>query len=354
MERIDITPYLRCALWGADVEHGDADWNAVMQTAEEQAIMGLVFYGAEKSMAGKVTQNQVFEWIGATEQIKAQNLQMNEELARFDRLMRKNGIEYRVVKGQIVGSCYPEPLLRQSGDIDLYFTPEHYRLCTDLLLQKGIKMDYDASEKHSEFDMNGILYELHWTLNNFSREKWQQYFDDVLQRDKGMMVKVGDNEIPTLSATVNALYIFIHLFHHLIHSGVGLRQLCDWMMWLHRYKCEIERVELKRHLQALELERPYRVLGALLVDKLGMPEEDFPLPITGKDRKRSQRIFTDMMKMGNFGHNKQKTGRMGLLHSVQTGVQMVGQSVKYADLAPKEILGRIPYMVSWWLRKKTK
>lgn len=352
MDRIDIIPYLRCSLWGSYVDLADADWTDVMQTAEKQAVLGLVFYGAEKAMKGKVTQKQVFEWIGVTEQIKAQNLMINEELARFDKFMRKNDIDYRVVKGQIVGTCYPEPLLRQSGDIDLYFTPNHYKLCTDLLLQKGIQMDYDASEKHSEFDMNGIVYELHWTLNNFSREKWQRYFDNVLQKDKGMSVLVGKTEIPTLSPTVNALYIFIHLFHHLIHSGVGLRQMCDWMMWLHRYKDEIDREELSRHLRALELERPYRVLGAVLVDKLGLPEYEFPLAITDKDRKRSQRILADIMKMGNFGHNRQKTGKMGLLHSVQTGTQMVLQSAKYADLAPKEILGRIPYMLSWWMKKK--
>ena len=354
MKYVDITPYLRCALWGADVEHVDADWNVVMQTAEEQAVLGIVFYGAERAMMGKVTQKQVFEWIGATEQIKVQNLQMNEELARFDRFMRKNGIDYRVVKGQIVGYSYPEPLLRQSGDIDLYFTPDHYKLCTDLLLQKGIKMDYDASEKHSVFDMNGIVYELHWTLNNFSREKWQQYFDDVLQRDKGMTVKVGDKEIPTISATVNALYIFIHLFHHLIHSGVGLRQLCDWMMWLHQYKDEIDREELKRHLQTLELERSYRVLGAILVEQLGLPENEFPLVITDKDRKRSIKIMADIMTMGNFGHNKQKTRNLGLVHSMQTGWQMVCQSAKYVDLAPQEILGRVPDMVTWWMKKKVK
>ena len=167
-----------------------------------------------------------------------------------------------------------------------------------------------------------------------------------------MTIMVGDKETPTLSATVNALYIFIHLFHHLIHSGVGLRQLCDWMMWLHQYKDVIDRAELKGHLHVLELERPYCVLGAVLTEHLGLPEEEFPLAITDKDRKRSRKVFTDIMKMGNFGHNQQKAEQLGLLHSVQTALQMVLQSAKHVDLAPKEILCRIPNMILWWVKKK--
>lgn len=355
MERIDITPYIRCALWGSKPEnHANVDWADVMKVAEEQAVFGLVLYGAESVMGGQVPQQQVFEWIGIAEQIRRQNLMMNEELAGFDGLMKAHNISYCVVKGHVAASCYPEPLLRQSGDIDLYCTTEYYHDFLDLLRAKGVKTHYDASEKHVEFERHGFLYELHWTLNNFSKARWQTYFDKILNGDKGMTVTVGGTEIPTLSPTVNALYVFVHLFHHLIHSGVGLRQLCDWMMWLHRYKDEIDKEELLRHLKTLELVRPYRVLGAVLVDQLGLPEPEFPLTITDRDRKRGRRIMADIMKMGNFGHNKTKTAKLGLVHSLQTGWQMVCQSAKYVDLAPKEILGRVPYMVTWWVKKKIK
>lgn len=352
MKQVDLTPYIRCALWGIEPEEQELDWAAVMRKAQEQTVLVLVLYGAERMMAGKVKPGQVFEWISVTGQIRQQNLKMNVELASFDKFMKAQQIDYCVVKGQVVASCYPEPMLRQSGDIDLYCTTENYKRFNGLLSAKGVRTHYDASEKHVEFERHGFMYELHWTLNNFSKKKWQDYFDGILQRDKGITVNVGGTEIPTLSATMNALYIFIHLFHHLIHSGVGLRQLCDWMMWLHQYKDEINREELIQHLKSLELERPYRVLGAVLVEQLGLPENEFPLAITDKDRKRSRKVMADIMMMGNFGHNKQKIGKLGLAHSIQTGWQMVCQSAKYVDLAPKEILGRVPYMVTWWMKKK--
>ena len=125
MKQVDLTPYIRRALWGNEAEGRDADWTAVMKNAEDQAVLGLVFYGAEKLMAGHVSKRQVFEWVGVTEQIKQKNLLMNDELAGFDRFVKVQKIDYRVVKGQVVASCYPEPLLRQSGDIDLYCTPNH-------------------------------------------------------------------------------------------------------------------------------------------------------------------------------------------------------------------------------------
>ena len=353
MAWIDITPYIRCTLWGDKPEKDpNVDWAAVLKLAEEQAVFGLVFYGAESLIKGQVSQNQVLEWIGVAEHIRRHNLMMNKELAGFDRTMKAQGIDYRVVKGHVVASCYPQPLLRQSGDIDLYCTAVYYKRFTDFLCAKGVEIHYDASKKHVEFERHGLLYELHRTLNIFSKARWQAYFDKILSEDKGMTVDVGGTQIPTLSPTLNALYIFIHLFHHLIHSGVGLRQLCDWMMWLHQYKDEINKEELLQHLKVLELERAYRVLGAVLVDQLGLPENEFPLAITDRDRKRSRKIMADIMMMGNFGHNKQKVGRLGLIHSVQTGWQMVCQSAKYVDLAPKEILGRVPYVMTWWMKKK--
>lgn len=353
MVQVDLGPYIRNALWGNETPvKQNENWMAIMKVAKQQAVFGLVLHGAEKLMTGNVPKEKVFEWVATTEKIRQQNLLMNKDIIGLHQFIQVQEIDYRIVKGQVVACCYPQPLLRQSGDIDLYCTKEHYDRFLNLLQSKGIKIHYDASEKHVEFERHGFLYELHWTLNNFSKRKWQEYFDRILQEDKGMTVNIGGTEIPTLSPTMNALYIFIHLFHHLIHSGVGLRQLCDWMMWLHQYKDEINKEELNRHLKALELERPYRVLGAVLVEQLGLPDNEFPLVITDRDRRRSKKIMADIMKMGNFGHNKQKTDGLGLVHSLQTGWQMMCQSVKYVDLAPKEIFGRVPHMVAWWMKKK--
>lgn len=348
-----LLPVLRYALWGEATEAlKQISWTELMQLAQEQAVFGLAFRTFEQLPPKGLDQKWIFEYIGLVGQIERSNHYVNRTLKDFFALLEKHSVPFGIVKGQVVGTCYPKPLLRQSGDVDFWVQKEHIAKCEDFVNRNlGLTILRNESEKHVEFQWHGIQFEMHSHLATFVVKKNQIYFDGLVENDIPLFVKVGDAEVPTLSPTLNALYIFIHLFHHLIHMGVGLRQFCDWMMWLHQYKDVIKRDELSMHLQQLGLKRPYRVLGAILVDNLGLPEEEFPVTITEKDRKRSRHVLKDIMKMGNFGHNMDKIKRLGLLHSLQTGFRMCVQSIKYIDLAPQEIACRIPHTILWYLRK---
>ena len=349
-----IFPLIRNSLWNTSENlQADADWDSIFQTAREQALIGVVFAGAESVMQGCAPRKVILQWFSKAEKIKQKNILANEELSRFVREMEVGEVDYKVVKGQVAASCYPAPLLRTSGDIDFWVSEASSAACRDVFVDTlKAKPEWDGSEKHTAYKLNGILYEQHSRLTTFSATSRQNYFDKIVEQDKGMYVKVGEMQVATLSPTLNALYIFIHLFQHLIHSGVGLRQMCDWMMWLHKYQDEIDRDELEKHLRMLALLKPYRVLGAILVDDLGLPETEFPFDITKKDRKRSRKVLRDIMELGNFGHNKENIKKLGFLHSLQTGVRMCKQGAKYVDLAPQEILCRVPHMVLWYVKKK--
>lgn len=352
-KRYPILPVLRYALWGeASDELKSVPWKMLMQTATEQAVFGLAFCAFEKIGPKDFTQPLLFEYIGLEQQIEKGNRCINSVLQRFIEDIRSQEIDICVVKGQVVGTCYPNPIVRQSGDIDFWVRPNNIDKC-EAFIKKSLYCEIHRSEaeKHVEFQWEGIQFEVHNTLASFSNGKNQRYFDGIIESDTLFAVEINGNEVLTLSPTINALYIFIHLFHHMIDTGVGLRQFCDWMMWLHRYKEDINRKALIVHLRALELEKPYRVLGAILIEDLGLPEEEFPLAISDKDRKRSRKVLKDVIEMGNFGHNKSQVCRLGVLHSIQTGLRMFIQEIKYFDLAPKEIAGRLPKTFCWYLKK---
>ena len=348
-----ILPILRHALWNKTSEEVKyVPWKEVMYTAEEQTVFGLAFSALESLRPKEVGGSLLFEYIGRVNHIEQRNYVIDATLRVFTDLLKSYNLQSVIVKGQVVGSCYPNPFIRQSGDIDFWVSTEELKKCEELVEQNlRCTIKRAESEKHVEFQWKGIQFELHSCLASFSASKHQNYFDRLVEQDKYCTIVIKGTEVASLSPTLNALYIFIHLFHHLIDTGVGLRQFCDWMMWLHRYKEDINREELVVHLKALDLEKPYRVLGVLLVHDLGLLEEEFPLTISDKDIKRSRRVLKDVMKMGNFGHNKEQVYRLGVLHSIQTGLHMLIQGIKYFDLAPKEIAGRLPKRVWWYLRK---
>lgn len=60
---------------------------------------------------------------------------------------------------------------------------------------------------------------------------------------------------------------------------------------------------LERHLEKLGLRKAYSGLGAIFTDYLGMKEDLFPFEISADDQKRAEMLMTNILEMGNFGHN---------------------------------------------------
>lgn len=104
----------------------------------------------------------------------------------------------------------------------------------------------------------------------------------------------------------DTLFLFSHLHNHFINGGVGLRQLCDWTMYLHTFRDDIDRSALDEDLKCFNLKRQWQVMGNILVHNLGLPEDEFPLYTPNA---RFSRLAEKMMKVvwqsGNFGHYDQ-------------------------------------------------
>ena len=143
-----------------------------------------------------------------------------------------------------------------------------------------------------------------------------------------------------IEPTLNAVYIFIHLFFHFIKEGLGIRQLCDWAVMMHQYAGEIDKERLIEVLQNVGLQKAFLAFGTILVDILGMKE--FPLPLSEKDRKPQGRIMRDIMHGGNFGRGKRNVQEVGLRYKLETMIFVLSNCMRYFSLAPKELM-LIPY-----------
>ena len=151
-------------------------------------------------------------------------------------------------------------------------------------------------------------------------------------------------KVRTLSPTINAVYLFLHLYFHLIREGVSLRQFCDWAIMLHHYRNEIDRDALIEILLQLDMIKGYKAFGTILVDELGLPEEDFPLSLADEDRGMKGKILEDIFKGGNFGkHNHKAKSAIGF--KFETFCMAVNNSIRYYSLAPSEMRMMIPKMM---------
>lgn len=346
---------LGCSLWGEafDGQLSIKEFREVLSLAEEQTVFGLVLDALKDArVEGMEDKTPLFEAIGVMEQIKQQNRVVNAELAEFASLCEKNGLPYVVVKGQTVGSLYPEPLLRQSGDIDFLVHGEGC-MVKGFAVALGVEIP-KMKEMEVGFERYGISYELHTGLRGWAKKEHQEGWDDLIDKEwqDEHYVEIGGQKVRTLSPTVNAAYIFIHLFFHFIREGVSLRQMCDWTMVLHHYKEEIDRDKLMEILLDLGMFDAYCAFGTILVDKLGLPLRELPVPINDEDRKWQGKILDDVFKGGNFGKLNHGDGFKfqdsrfrSLWYKLETFGVALRNSFKYYRLCPSEVGGMIPRLV---------
>lgn len=334
---------LRSALWSESLlgEVPKELFAEVMKLAQEQTVYGLMFDAiSQHSVKGQFDKRLVLEAYAKTEKIKRLNALVDKELKEMVQMFDDNGVDYLVVKGQTYSRLYPEPKVRMSGDIDFLIHQPYCDVKEVLEQQFSIKLPEKMIENEVGFKNGGVLFELHIGLRSYAKKKHQKLWDALIAKEWQVpyYVEIDGVKVRTLSPTLNAAYVFIHLFFHFIREGVSLRQLCDWAMVLHHYQNEIDREFLSKLLFDLDLSDAFRAFGTILTDWLGLPDNEFPLPLSDNDRRWQKKILKDIFGGGNFGKLHHQTHNSWKF-KMETLQLMIRNTFRYYHLCPSEIGG---------------
>ena len=266
---------------------------------------------------------------------------LNENAKQLAKLMDDHGYDYAVVKGQTLAQLYPKPLLRVPGDIDFYVKEADAQKVRGLIEKEWEIQIKDASvddHKHYPFKYNASNYELHYRLANFSYPPHQRYFDHLVDTMPRKDVIIDGTHVKTLQPTLNLFYTFVHMYHHLRKMGVALRQLCDVAVIIRHHNDEIDRTLLAEILDKTNYRKAFAAFGSIIVEKLGVPEEEFPITISEKDRKWGKKILDDMLRHGNWGKYERETRekKWSIGHSLGTARLLISRYFKYFSLTPTD------------------
>ena len=354
-----ILALLRCELWGEPLacEVTAEDIDEILAKAEEQGVSGLVANAIVSCNLpiGEVKTVDVCT-VQRLHELKCR--EMNKKVSRFAAFLNRRNLSYVVMKGQSMATLYPHPLMRSCGDIDFYCPKDSFKEVQEVIEERlGVTMHHNWSERHDNFVIKDCTFEMHSDMMIFGARShqryWDSFYDKALAAEPSHVV-IDEVEVKTLSPTLDALYIFTHLFGHFVMGGSSLKQWCDWAMVLHCYRDEIRKYDLEKHLQGLGLLKAYKAMGAWLVEKLGLPEEEFPFALEEKDRRWVAKLHRNVMTMR--GENVAKDRKIGhhvsVAHTLMTASLVVRQSVGFFSLAPKEMFWTFPKMASWSVRKR--
>lgn len=305
---------LRRSLWGKKASVIDKpskkELVAAIKLAKVQTVMELVANEVfnEPSLEEVLNENAKTRLQLYVQSNALIHSEVNAVLTDIVSELRKHGIESVLLKGQGIAENYRIPELRLCGDIDLYVGGDNYRRSYDVLKGGVDDMDdssvLDGDGKHYHAQWNGIMIEIHQfsevlpssSFNNI----YQQYASEGLSKNL-VGIQLGDSKVLTPSDNFNACYIFSHLWNHFLYAGIGLRQLCDWAVFIHVRGVKVDKEYLCQILTDLKLMTPWKVFGCIVVDVLGLPEEEFPF-YEAKYRKKALKVLDRIMVEGNFGH----------------------------------------------------
>lgn len=301
---------LRAGLWKAELtfHEGFDEWTDVLELAKKQSVVAVI---AKTILSDKEYQARIpNDFRLRLKSVVVSNVMtfnsMTQALTKVAMALHEGQIPFVLLKGHSLAVNYPYPELRQCGDIDIYVGKEN-SLATHRVL-KGIadKLDPETDAtwgKHYNANVGDLQIEIHRHTCEHSAHKYAKAYNAAA--DKGLtqnlqQVVFDDVTIPVPAVDFNAFYIFDHLFEHFLTSGIGLRHMSDWMLFLHANKDVLDRDNLRSLLEQMGMLKPWQIFGTVLVEYMGLPQEEFPLY---EESDKTDWVLAYILSDGNFGRS---------------------------------------------------
>lgn len=300
---------LRSALWGTDMPVVDK-LQEVLDLADRQKTRGLVYDALLRGGAALPP-----ETAARMQELLYLNLNthrlLNTAVARSVAALQAAEIPCVLLKGQGVARYYPNPQLRECGDVDLYIGPQRLEEAVRVVSPLADRVADKAKGLHWKLWMGKAEIELHdRSMSPCTHRQARLYRtleDEGLRR--GLVSQdFSDVSVDTPEDTFNAFYLFYHAWNHFTSGGIGFRQLCDWIQLLHARQDHIDRERLRAILDGMGLTGPWRLFGCIAVRDLGLPREEFPFYDDSRPRAYS-RVLRLILSEGNFGLNRKSRVR---------------------------------------------
>lgn len=302
----DVCLLIRAALWNEccdETDFADVDWAGVWEEMCLQAV---------EALPGTITSAVpgVFrpEWEAACAERVAASLRLYATQAEIVGILQENGITAVTLKGAAAGFYYPYPEYRATGDMDLLVSPEDFDKAAELIRGNGWETTEEDSARHITFQKEGILLELH---HFFCSETRIGRADTPSRQIIASIQKAKHKEIMgmpffCLPELENGLVLLEHIYHH-ISTGLGLRQIIDWMMYVNAVlDDEFWQKGFAQAARTYGVEKLAQVTARMAQLYLGLRIEDRTWCMEA-DEKVCDRFMDYIFNSGNFGGKQEKT-----------------------------------------------
>ena len=280
------------------VDPSDNDWKALYALAQKQTLMGVVFNGIERlPQTQRPPQEVLSRWIANVIHVEQANRHLDMRLKDLYDVCCKQSLQCCLLKGQGVARLYPNPLRRQSGDIDLWVRGKRDEVIKAF---KSFSPLTEVCNHHAHCSIfPDTVVEIHfmpsWMYDPLTDRRLQRFFErNEKEQFSNYNEALGVN-VTTVS--FDLVFSAVHIYRHLFTEGIGLRQLLDYYYILSHSTPE-QRAEAYQTLSTLRMAGFAQALMWVLGQVFSLPAE---LMLAVPDKKVGEFLLEEIMLSGNFG-----------------------------------------------------
>lgn len=322
-------------------------WPLLLDMAIKQSLAGVLLEG----MAVGLPENReckpiaLYEWIGVQQQIIAINRHHTKKTEELSEWFKELGYKSCILKGQGVGRLYPNPELRQSGDIDIWVNADRDDV-VGKMLSEGIDVSViDYVNSHAAF-FDDVEVEVHFRpsyfFNLFANRRLQKW----IQENKSVQMANFDDEVSFCYPTIafNLVFSLIHIYRHVFSEGIGLRQLMDYYYILTHSSNE-ERVNAYATLCSFGMKR---FVGAVMYVLRIVFDIDENLLLCKPNKKEGEFLLDEILRGGNFGKYDDRNESIPVDNKIQHGLFNMKRNLRYLKHYPSEVLWMPVWKIWHW------
>lgn len=345
----------RKVTWGPEV--CQEDMSQVLALAQNHHVLPMIFEAVYACpAAASLTPGVIAECRrGTLHLVMGQTVKTEEFLELYSHL-RREGIEPLVVKGIICRNLYPRPDYRHSGDEDVLCGEHQFKACHKAMIRFGMEpcsSSLDSYEVPYRKEDGALYIELHKTLfaqNSDIFGDCNRIFDRAFQHPAQVVIQ--GVPVATLDWSEHMLYLILHAFKHFLHSGFGIRQVSDMILFANAYGERVDWDYVMKKCKGLRAERFAAAIFAIGEKYLVFSPEKAHYPQSWRALQVDpDPLLEDLLCGGIYG-----SADPSRVHSCNMTLNAVeadkkgkrGGNVRSTVFPPaKQLEGRFP-----WLRRK--
>ena len=305
----------------------DIDWIALIKESIAQTV-SIVAFDAATALKDKIPKDVYAQWFNHTYGSIAVNSLVEKSQRELTDILSKYNFDYIILKGLSAASFYEKPELRALGDVDFLIENSKKDEIKLILKQNGYEASHEDHICHIVFTKPKSHLEMHFEISGIPNgEKGdiiRDYMKDALQN--AVIKNHSGQSFLAPNHYHHAVILLLHMQHHILGEGIGLRHLMDWACFIHKtYDMPFWNEKVIPKLREIGLFKFANIFTALCVKFFGI---NSPVWMEKTNEALLTQLLEDILSGGNFGKKDKKRGKSGMMIS-NRGKDGVGKSKIY-------------------------